>query len=47
MNELKIGGSAGLIILGVFVLFNQLGILLSILGILCIAFGIGLLASIK
>ncbi|MEK6927511.1 MAG: hypothetical protein AABX11_03700 [Nanoarchaeota archaeon] len=47
VNAWKIGGGAGLILLGLFFMFKQADTLSSILGIISIALGLGLFASDK
>ena len=44
-NAWKIGLGAGSILLGLYLALNQEGLLISIIGFIIIAFGIGLIAS--
>ena len=47
MNPWKIGIGTGSILLGIYYFFNQNSIIDVIIGVIAIAFGIGLLASEK
>lgn len=44
MNPLKIGFGAGFILLGTYLLFNKLELIIDILGIISIAIGLSLIA---
>ena len=43
-NPLKIGFGAGLILLGIYLVFNKLDLVMDILGIISIAIGLSLIA---
>lgn len=45
MNGIKIGASAGLTIGGFYLMFLQLGTFWSVIGIILISLGLGLLAT--